>query len=465
VRSPVSGFGCISRETGVLLSSPLADRLPDSPIHLKPVLGPIQLVFYSIGIIIGAGIYSVIGAAAGMAQEALWVSFLLAAAVALLTGLSYAEMTTTFPKAGAEFLYLRRAVPEARWAAFGVGVLVLIGGSATAATVAVAFGGYLRVLVDVPVWLAALALLVACTAFNLWGLREASWVNIVFTLVEVSGLVLVIIAGFVGGDMLTSLEVVPTAAVFPAAATVFFVYLGFEGIANLTEEVRDPGRDLPKAILSSIGITTALYVLVALAAVALASPSELATSEAPLAFAIQKVWPGATTLLSAIAIFSTANTVLIAMIAASRLAFSMAREGEIPHIFSALLSSRDTPWAAAVLILALSMTLATLGGLKILAELSSFAALLAFAAVNVALIVARFRLPQLARPFRVPLSFGRMPLPPLAAILSILVLLASFDWRIYVIGIALLSVSGGGYVLRRHLNPSPPQSRAGQDGL
>jgi hypothetical protein len=116
------------------------------------------LIFYSIGIIIIGGVYSVIGAAAGMAQEALWVSFLMAAAGALLTGLSYAEMTTTFPKAGAEFLYLRRSVPEARWAAFGVGDLVLIGGSATAATIAVAFGGYLRVLVDVPGWLAALAL-------------------------------------------------------------------------------------------------------------------------------------------------------------------------------------------------------------------------------------------------------------------------------------------------------------------
>jgi basic amino acid/polyamine antiporter, APA family len=118
-------------------------------MQLKPVLGPVQLVFYSVGMIIGAGVYSVIGTAAGLAQQGLWASFIIAAVVALLTGLSYAEMTTSFPRAGAEYLYLKRALPEANWAAFGVGLLILTGGAATTSTVAVAFGGYFGTFVDV----------------------------------------------------------------------------------------------------------------------------------------------------------------------------------------------------------------------------------------------------------------------------------------------------------------------------
>src|SRR4030042_255014 len=116
---------------------------------LKPVLGPIQLIFYSVGVIVGAGVYSVIGSAAGLAHQSLWLSFVVGAGVAMLTALSYAEMATSFPVAGAEYVYLRKAWPGADWLAFGVGSILLLGGAATAATVAMAFAGYLRVFVDV----------------------------------------------------------------------------------------------------------------------------------------------------------------------------------------------------------------------------------------------------------------------------------------------------------------------------
>ena len=417
-------------------------------MQLKPVLGPIQLVFYGVGVIIGAGVYTVIGTAAGLAQQSLWLSFIIGAVVALLTGFSYAEMTTSFPRAGAEYLYLRRALPKSDWAAFGIGVLMLMGGAATSSTVAVAFGGYFRTFVDVSIWFSAIALLVICTAFNIWGLRESSWVNMMFTTVEVSGLLLIIAAGFTQGSLFEPLLVMPQSGVLPGAAIVFFVYLGFEGIANLTEEVRDPSRDLPRAIFYSIGITTFLYVLVSLAVIVLATPGELASSEAPLALAIQKAWPRATNVLSAIAIFATANTVLISLIGSSRLAFSMGRDGEIPSIFAALLSVRDTPWIAAALMFGMSAALVLIGNVKFLAELSSFAALLAFLAVNLALIIVRYRLPDLPRPFRVPLTIGRMPLLPLLAMASIGLLLANFDWEIYVAGIGALLLSGIAFLIR-----------------
>jgi APA family basic amino acid/polyamine antiporter len=420
-------------------------------MQLKPVLGPVQLIFYSIGVIIGAGVYSVIGTAAGLAQSALWLSFLVSAVVALLTALSYAEMATAFPHAGAEYVYVRRAFPHADWLAFGVGAVILIGGAATAATVAVAFGGYLRIFADWPVALSALILLAACTAVNIVGLRESSWINVLFTSIEIAGLVLVIAVAFTVDAR--SAEAVPASAAEPAilaaAALLFFVYLGFEHIANMSEEVRHPARDLPLALLVSLGVTTALYIAVAFAALALATPGELAASEAPLASAVQRAWPGADRLLSAIALFATANTVLITLVAMSRLAFSMARDREIAGVFARLLPVRQTPWAAALLMFAMAAALLPIGSVKFLAQMSSFAALVAFLAVNVALIALRYRMPEHRRPFRVPLAVGRLPVLPVLALASIVLLLTHFDWQIYLAGIAALALSAVAYAVRQ----------------
>jgi len=410
--------------------------------QLKPVLGLVQLIFYSVGVIVGAGVYSVLGAAAGLAQSSLWISFLVSGGVALLTAISYAEMTTSFPAAGAEYVYIRRAWPKADWLAFGVGAIILIGGAAAAATVAVAFGGYLRVFLDCSAPAAALLLLAACTAFNIWGLRESSWVNIVFTSIEVAGLLLVIVAALMADTPPPAAAAATgNSSVMAAAALLFFVYLGFEEVANLAEEARNPSRDLPIALFVSLAITTSLYVAVSLAVLVLAAPAELAASEAPLAAAVQKAWPGAANVLSAIALFATANTVLITMIATSRVAFSMARDREISGAFARLLPVRQTPWVAAILIFAIAAVLIPIGSVKILAELSSFAALVAFFAVNLVLIVLRYRMPGHRRPFRVPLALGRLPVLPVLAIASIVLLLIHFEWRIYAAGGLALVVS------------------------
>ncbi len=171
-------------------------------------------------------------------------------------------------------------------------------------------------------------------------------------------------------------------------------------------------------------------------------------SEAPLAVAIERVWPQAGNLLSAIALFATANTVLITLVATSRLTFSMGRDGEIPSIFANILKSRQTPWIAAILTFAMSAILLPTGSVKILAEMSSFAALLAFLSVNVVLIVLRYRMPNHQRPFRAPFAIGRMPLLPLAAIASILLLLVHFEWQIYAAGGVALALSALAFFVR-----------------
>ena len=235
----------------------------------------------------------------------------------------------------------------------------------------------------------------------------------------------------------------------PAAATVFFVYLGFEKIANMTEEVRNPSRDIPRAIFFSIAITTILYILVSLAVTGMAPPNVLARSEAPLPVAVESVWPRAGNALGAIAIFSTANTVLISLIAGSRLAYSMERDNQIPRIFASLLPVRDTPWVAATFIFTISELLVPVGDVKILAELSSLTALLAFLAVNFALIILRYRLPDHDRPFRVPFAVGRMAIIPVAAIVSICVLMVNFDWEIYLAGCGVILLSGLTYLIQQ----------------
>ena len=416
---------------------------------LKPVLGPVQLVFYAVGVIVGAGIYSVIGTAAGLAQHSLWLSFVIGAGVALLTAISYAEMATSFPEAGAEYIYVRHAWPKAEWLSFGVGAVILIGDAATSATVAIAFGGYLREFVDVPPVWSALALITACTAFNIWGMRESSLANMLFTSVEVGGLLLIIAAGLARESVPAPPPTAAEPAIMAAAALLFFVYLGFEEIANLVEEARRPSRDLPLALFISVAITTALYVLVAVAVVHMAAPAELAESEAPLATAIHAVWPGVGNLLSAIALFATANTALIAMIAGSRLMFSMARGGHIPGIFAGLSKRRQTPWAAALLIFGTAAVLLPIGSVRILAEVSSFAALVAFFTVNLGLIVLRYKLPDHPRPFRVAGAIGRMPILPLAAIASIVLLMMHFDWQIYLGGAVVLVLATIAYLARR----------------
>ncbi len=416
---------------------------------LKPVLGPVQLLFYGVGVIVGAGVYSVIGSAAGSAHHNLWLSFAVGAFVALLTGFAYAEMSTSFSSSGAEYQWLKNALPRFAFVSFATGLVILIGGAAAAATVAVAFGGYLRTFADVPIWLSASTLLAACTALNIWGLRESSWANIVFTTVEVAGLIFVTAAGSTTGRLFEPLLVTTRDGVLPAAATVFFVYLGFEKIANMTEEVRSPARDIPRAIFYSIAITTVLYIFVSLAVIGLATPDELANSSAPLASAIENVWRGGGRVLGAIALFSTANTVLISLVAGSRLAYSMGRDGEIPRMFAALLPDRDTPWVAAILLFAMSELLVPIGNVKILAELSSLTALLAFLAVNIALIILRYRLPDHARPFRVPFAVGRMPIIPLVSIASICLLMINFDWEIYLAAGGAILLSGLAYVFQR----------------
>lgn len=417
--------------------------------HLKRTLGFGSLTFYGIGLIIGAGIYSVIGVASGIAGEGLWLAFLLGAAAAILTGLSYAELATMFPDAGAEYCYLAQVMPRQRWAPFAIGFILAAGGAASSATVALAFGGYLNLFVNVPVSVAAAALLLVCTGFNIVGVRESSWVNILLTLVEVAGLVIVVLIGARAPTFGRALQTPWHAGILPGAAVVFFVYIGFEKLANLAEEALDPGRDLPRAILVSLAVSTTLYVLVALAVTALATPESLAASASPLATALGGASPLLSSSLGAIGLFATANTVLILLIGASRAVFGMADGGDLPATLTRLLPGRQTPWVAALVLLLASLLFLPLGGLELMASVSSFASLFAFAVVNLVLIALRFRAPGRPRTFRVPLAIGGVPIPAALGVAATGALLLQFEPLVYAVAAAVVLVGIGLYYLAR----------------
>jgi amino acid transporter len=409
--------------------------------ELKKSLGLPMLVFYGVGMILGAGIYSIIGKAAGPAGDTLWISFVIAAMATLFTALSYAELAAMYPKAGAEYVFLSQAFNKHKWIASSVGVAVVFSGAATATTVAIAFAGYLEQFIHAPLFLVAVSVLVLFTGLAILGIRTSAWVNILFTLIEVAGLGLIIYLGFQSERFADSLSVTAHLGTLSGAALIVFSFFGFENIVNLAEEAKKPKKDIPRAIFISLTISSVLYVLVGLAALALVEPYQLATSDAPLMLAAQSVSKRFGVILGVVALFSTANTVLISMIGASRVLYGMAHKKALPLFFVSLLKFRKTPWVASLTVLVLALAFLPIGKIEIIASMSSMATMIAFVSVNVALIALRFLQPDIERPFRVPLALKKIPIFPLLGILCSLIFMTQFNLTVYMVVGTFLALS------------------------
>jgi APA family basic amino acid/polyamine antiporter len=419
---------------------------------LRRSLGLPSLLFYGVGVIVGAGIYSILGAAAGVAGNAVWLALLVACVPAVLAALCYAELATRFPRAGGAYTYVREAFPGRPGGAFAIGFAVAATNAATAATVGLAFGGYLSLFVPLPAWASALLLIGACTGLNLIGIREASWATIVCTCIEVIGLLVIIAAGIESQRFGAGAAEIPWQRIPLAAALCFFVFTGFEGLANLAEEAREPERTLPLALLASLAFTALLYVLVALAAVALAAPDELARSPFPLASAAGNAHPVLATLLGWIALFSTANTALITLVVGSRLLYGMAEQGDMPAAL-ARTSRRRAPWVAALVCGAAASALLPLGSVALIGSVSSLLTLAVFAGVGGALIAIRRRSPRGAG-FRVPGSVGGIALPAALLILSALALATRFEAAVLAMGVGTLAAGAALYWLLQRVAPA-----------
>ncbi len=409
--------------------------------NLKKTLGLTMLCFYGTGMILGAGIYSIIGKAAAHTGPTLWMGFVFAGVAALLTALSYAELATMFPKAGAEFIFFGEAFPKKKWIAGTAGIAMVFSGAATATTVALAFADYLARFFETPEKAVAGAVLVVFTGVAIIGIKASGWVTVVSTLIEVGGLIFIIYLGLTSEKFGQSLEMMPTAGTLTGTALIIFSFFGFENIVNLAEETKKPERDLPRAILISVVVSTVLYVLVSLSALALISTEKLAASSAPLMLVAQSASANAGKILGAVALFSTANTALISMIGASRILYSMGTKNMVPTVASAVLPRRKTPWVASLVTLGVALLLLPSGGIETVASASSLATVTVFFLVNVALIVLRFTQGETKRAFRVPLAIGKVPILPCLGALVSLLLLTQYEAKVYQLGGGCLLVA------------------------
>lgn len=385
-------------------------------------LGLFGATVYGVGLILGAGIYAILGEAAGVAGESVVLSFLIAAIIATLTGLSYAELASLYPQAEGDYIYVRAAFGSKRLSELTAFLRILVG-VVSAAAVVLAFAGYLTTFIQgIPTVAVAIGLVGAMAGINYWGIETSARLNVLFTAVEVLGLLLIVAIGWT-----TWGSVDPTNApsgglgTIQAAFLVFFAYVGFGSLVNIAEETKDATTRIPQAILLSIGITTVLYVVVALSAVGVVNWQALGASASPLALVAHQGWGSmAGSVLAVIALFSTTNTVLIIQISTSRMLYgvSKAEHRSFPTVFSEVHSDHQTPHYAVGLIAVLTIGFSLLGDVGMVAGLSNLFLLLVFTLINAALLALRYREPDRERGFRTPGNIGRISLTAVGGVLS-----------------------------------------------
>jgi APA family basic amino acid/polyamine antiporter len=287
----------------------------------------------------------------------------------------------------------------------------------------------------------AILLLVFLSVLNFSGIKESLRFNILFTLVEVSGLVLIIILGVFFGNIGTTnyLETPSITGVFSCAALTLFAYLGFEDVVHISEEVKNPIKTLPRALMLSLIISTILYALVSISVVGLVNWRALSASEAPLAFAVSQVLgQNASTVLTCIALFATANTVLLLLLIASRIMYGMADDRSLPRVLAKIHSKTGTPVYSIIVVMTLSALFTFLGNIRVVANVTNFITFVVFSSVNLSCILLRRRNPKLERPFRTPLNIGHYSLIPFIGLVSCGFLITQLDSPSIVFGILIL---------------------------
>lgn len=382
------------------------------PETLKRVMGPKLLLLFIVGDILGTGVYALTGKVAGQVGGAGWAPVILAFAVALVTAFSYMELVTKYPTAAGAALYTHKAF-GIHFVTFLVAFAVLSSGVTSAATASNVFAanmvaGFGWDMSGTGIMWIALGFLAVIAAINLRGVGESVWFNVVLTVIELSGLLLVILVGFFalgsGSADFSRVMIFETAddkgvflAITGATSLAFFSMVGFEDSVNMVEETKDP-RVFPKIMLTGLSITGVIYVLVSLVAVAAVPIGKLSESETPLLEVVRAGAPGLPIdlIFPFMTMFAVANSALINMLMASRLLYGMSKQNVLPPVFAKVLRGRRSPWVsilfttliACVLIIAVTTLLpetvtASLGGT------TSLLLLAVFAVVNVAVLILR----------------------------------------------------------------------------
>ncbi|MCZ9352757.1 APC family permease [Streptomyces mutabilis] len=373
----------------------------DTPLHRA--IGPKLLILFVVGDILGTGIYATTGQVAGKVGGALWLPFVIGFVVAILTAASYVELVGKYPKAAGAALYTQKAF-QVPFLTFIVAFMVMCSGLSSASAAARAFSGdYLGEFTDLfPPTLVAILFILALAALNLRGVSESVKTNVVLTVVELTGLFVILAvgawavlagegepsrlgefqAGGTGYALITS--------VLGATALGFFAFVGFEDSVNMAEETKDPVRTFPRAIFTGVAVTGTIYVLVALVSSLLVDYRVLEGSSGPL---LEVVKAGGLDfppkLFALIALFAVTNSALINIMMASRLCYGMANERILPRALGRVLPRRRTPVVGIVFVSLLAIGLVSTGEIAGLGDTTAFLLLCVFAVVNIAVLVLR----------------------------------------------------------------------------
>lgn len=369
------------------------------PPTLRRAISLPLLVFYGLGVTIGAGIYVLVGATVAQAGVYAPVSFLVAAFVMLFSASSFGELSGRFPQSAGEAAYVEAAFRIPSLTVL-TGALLLAAGTISAAAIAVGCAGYVALLVPLPLWM-IIALTVLFSGFiAAWGIVESVRFSAVLTVVEVLGLVVVVIAGiWYQPDIIIALPTVfPQPSDMPALTSIgvasllaFFAFIGFDGMVNVVEETENPARNMPMGIFITLVITTLLYFSVAAVAVLLLPLDDLGQSAAPISLLYKSLTGMSPTAITLIAIAATLNGVVIQAILSARIIYGMANVGRLPKGLAQLDARTRTPLLATGLVTVGTLAFALLFPINILAERTSQIVLVVFILINLALLRIKWR--------------------------------------------------------------------------
>ncbi|XVX21352.1 APC family permease [Actinomycetota bacterium] len=458
-----------------------------------------DLMGFGIGIVIGTGIFTLTGTSAkNFAGPGVVLSFLLAGAVSLLAALCYAELAAAVPTAGSSYTYAYTTIGEIF--AWIIAWDLILEFALGAAVVARGWSGYLQQAFDLPqAWfgeensvvnLGAVAITLVLGLVAAVGIRESKWVTNLLVLIKVSVCLFVIAVGafFVKAANLSPFipesrpmpsgttaeglkqplwqwitQANPTAfglsGILVASAIVFFAYSGFEAVANLGEETKDPGKDMPRGLIGTLAICTLLYVGVCIVLTGMVKYTQLSEG-APISDAFDQVGLGwASILIGIAAVAGLSSVILVDIVAMGRIGFALCRDGLLPKAIGEVSPRFQTPLRITV---ATTLVIALLGAfvpLTTLAEMVSIGTLFAFLVVSIAVAVLRRTKPRMHRPFRTP----AVPWLPIISGLSCVALMSSLaveTWLRFVvwlvIGLAIYFFYG-----RKHSHLAPGNLVAG----
>lgn len=371
--------------------------MPDSqtPVtkSLSREIGFWLLCFYGLGNILGAGIYVLVGKVAGHAGYFTLISFFMAGLVASFTAFTYAELSSRFPVAAGVAVYLHEGFGKA-WLSVTAGLFIALAGMLSAATIVKGFSGYAQLYLPLAHEIIIGMILIILVLIAIWGVAESVFTAASLTLLEILGLLIIIALGYNYLDKIpetiSALPVITEGEIWPGivmgAFLAFYAFLGFEDMVNIAEETKNPERNMPRAIIVALLLSTLLYALVAIAATLIMPPDQLAASDAPLADVFQTATGKDPVLITVISLVAVINGALIQIIMATRIFYGMSNRDWLPDILSYIHPKTQTPVVSTIIVGLIIFALAAWFPLVTLATYSSFLILLIFMLVNIALL-------------------------------------------------------------------------------